>query len=87
MSWSWKSRTASFLGMIEGAGFWSLRTLVHGDENAIPACRAHWILEGVKNGQYHVVDRCSPDQTDPVRMIGMRMIKLGSLRVHGRGVY
>ena len=73
--------------MIEGVGFWNLPTLVHGDENAISACRAHWILEGIKNGQYHVVDRCSPDQTDPVRGIGMRAIKLGSLRVHGRGVY
>lgn len=87
MSWSWKSRTASFLGTIEGAGFWNLPTLVYGDENAIPACRAHWILEGIKNGQYHVVDRCSPDQTDPVSVIGMRAMKLGNLRVHGRDVY
>jgi len=86
-SWSWKSRTASFLGTIAGAGFWNLPTLVYGDGNAIPACRSHWILEGIKNGQYHVVDRCSPDQTDPVRVIGMRVMKLGNLRVHGRNVY
>jgi hypothetical protein len=87
MSWSWKSRTASFRSTIERAGFWNLPTLANGDESAIPACRAHWILEGIKNGQYHVVDRCSPDQTDPIRVIGMRAMKLGNLRVHGRDVY
>ena len=87
MSWAWKSRAASFLSTVEGAGFWNLPTLgdTGGDPNA--ACRAHWILEGIKNGQYHVVDRCSPDQADPVRVIGVLAMKLGNLRVHGRSVY
>jgi len=87
MAWSWKSRTASFLRTVEGVGFWSLPTLADGDGTRIPACRAHWILEGIKNGQYHVVDRCSPDQTDPVRVVGMLAMKLGNLKVHRSNVY
>ena len=87
MSFSWKSRTASFLGIIESVDFWNLPTLLYADENTASACRSHWILEGIKSGKYHVVDRCSPDQTDPVRVIGMRAMKLGSLRVHGRNIY
>jgi hypothetical protein len=87
MSWSWKSRTASFLRTVEGAGFWNLPTLADADGSAIPACRAHWIVEGIRNGQYHVVDRCSPDQTDPVREVAMRAMKLGNLKVHGSKVY
>jgi hypothetical protein len=87
MSWSWKSGTASFLSTVERAGFWNLPTLTDDDKNAIPACRSHWIVEGIKNGQYHVVDRCSPDQANPVRVAGMLAMKLGSLRVRRSNVY
>jgi hypothetical protein len=87
MSWAWKSRSASFLSAVEAAGFWNLPPLADSAGNAIPACRAHWILEGIRNGQYHVVDRCSPDRTDPVRVVGMLAIKLGNLKVHGSKVY
>jgi hypothetical protein len=87
MSWAWKSRTASFLGTVERAGFWNLPTLADDDRNAIPACRAHWIVEGIRNGQYHVVDRCSPDQADPVRTVGVLAMKLGNLRVRKSDVY
>ncbi len=87
MSWSWKSRTASFLSAVEAAGFWNLPTLADADGTAIRAYRAHWILEGIRNGQCHVVDRCSPDQNDPVRLVGMLAMKLGNLKVRRRDVY
>jgi len=80
MSYSWKSRTASFLNTIDRSGFWNLSALGYDGNNA-PACRAHWVLEGIRNGQYHVVDRCSPDLVDPVRVVGMMALKLGNLRV------
>jgi len=86
-SWSWKSRTTSFLSTVEGVGFWNLPTLAGADGNAIPACRAHWIVEGIKGGHYHIVDRCSPDQTDPVRVVGMLAMKFGNLKVHRSNVY
>jgi hypothetical protein len=87
MSWSWKSRTASFLSAVGRAGFWNLPTIADGDPNVAPECRSHWILEGIRNGQYHVVDRCSPDQSDPILVVGVLAMKLGSLRVHGSRVY
>jgi hypothetical protein len=87
MSWSWKSRTAAFLSAVEAAGFWNLSTLAGAEGNAIGACRAHWIVEGIKNGRYHVVDRCSPDQNDPVRVVGMLAMKLGNLKIRRRDVY
>jgi hypothetical protein len=57
MSWSWKSRTAAFLYIVEDEGFWNLATLA----GPVSGCRSHWIIEGVKQGRYHLVDRCSPD--------------------------
>jgi hypothetical protein len=87
MSWSWKSRTASFLSMVDQAAFWNLPTLSEADEKADAPCRAHWILEGIKNGQYHVVDRCSPDPSDPVRVVGTRALKLGRVRPRASKVY
>ena len=87
MSWSWKSRTASFLNTIETTGFWNLPSFSEDNANSLASCRAHWVLEGVRNGQYHVVDRCSPDEADPVRVVAVRAMKLGSLRPRNRHVY
>ncbi|HVW09365.1 MAG TPA: hypothetical protein VHC90_12325 [Bryobacteraceae bacterium] len=84
MSFSWKSRTASFLKTIDNVGFWTLP-----DTPAAPGvpCRSHWILEGVKLGRYKVIDRCSPDDRDPVRVIGTQAMHLASLRLHGSKLY
>ena len=84
MSWSWKSRTASFLSTIDDAGFWSL---AGGGSDTPGFCRSHWILEGVRQGQYRVIDRCSPPETDPIRIIGVRAMRLANLRVHGSQIY
>jgi hypothetical protein len=84
MSWSWKSRTASFLRIIEDAGFWSLTT---GGSETTDFCRSHWILEGVRHGEYRVIDRCSPVESDPIRLIGVRAMGLANLRVHRDQIY
>ena len=79
MSWSWKSRTAPFLRTIDDVGFWSLAT---GGSGTLDFCRSHWILEGVRRGQYRVIDRCSPPDSDPIRIIGVRAMRLANLKVH-----
>lgn len=86
MSWSWHSRTASFLGEVEQGGFWNLATLADAGGAAGP-CRAHWILEGVRGGRYQLVDRCAPDGSDPVRQISLRMVKLSGMRVRRSQIY
>jgi hypothetical protein len=83
-SWSWKSRTTSFLRTVDDAGFWSLAT---GGSDTQDFCRSHWILEGVRQGQYRVIDRCSPPESDPIRIIGLLAIRLANLRVHGDEIY
>ena len=86
MSWAWKSRVASFKSAWDGAGFWNLPTLdAAADGNAV--CRSHWVLEGIRNGQYHVVDRCSPLPSDPVRAVGLQALKLARFRIKAREVY
>jgi hypothetical protein len=84
MSWSWKSRTASFLRTVDDAGFWNL---AGGGSDTPGFCRSHWILEGVRQGQYRVIDRCSPPETDAIYIIGVRAMKLGNLRVHRSQIY
>ena len=84
ISWSWKSRTASFQKTVADADFWSIAGSA---PNPHGICRSHWVLEGVRSGQYRIIDRCSPDEKDPVRVIGERAIRLGNLKVRGRRVY
>jgi hypothetical protein len=84
MSWSWKSRTASFQKTVADADFWNLAS---GASNPTGVCRSHWVLEGVRHGEYRVIDHCSPDGNDPIRIIGERAIRFGNLRVRGRRVY
>jgi hypothetical protein len=84
MSFSFKGRTARFLKTVEDTGFWQL---VETPTAPATACRSHWVLEGVRQGQYKVVDRCSPDASDPVRIIGERAMRLGSLRPWPKNVY
>jgi hypothetical protein len=83
MSFSFKGRTAGFLKTVEDNGFWQLEAPTADGT----VCRSHWVLEGVRQGQYKVVDRCSPDASDPVRIIGERAMKLGSLRPWPKNVY
>lgn len=84
MSWSWKSRTASFLQTVDNAGFWSLPDSTPSSQGI---CRSRWILEGARHGNYRVIDRCSPADDDPIRIIGVRAMRLANVRVHGRQIY
>ena len=68
-----KDAVQGFANEMNNADFWNLTTTPCVDENA------HWILEGAKAGKYHVVDRCSPGDTDPLRRIGILALKLSGL--------
>jgi hypothetical protein len=84
MSFSFKGRTSGFLKLVEDTGFWQL---AEAPTVSGAACRSHWILEGVRQGQYKVIDRCSPSASDPVRIIGEHAMKSGSLRPWPKNVY
>jgi hypothetical protein len=48
---------------------------------------SHWILEGVRHSQYRVIARCSPPESDPIRIIGVRAMRLANLKVYGDQIY
>jgi hypothetical protein len=49
---------------------------------------AEWIIEGVKQGRYHTIDRRSPDPKDPAHLLGIAlMIHLARFRLLYQEVY
>ncbi len=95
VSWLTKAKTQSLLEALAAADFWNLPTLAGVNETPpgpdgtvrIGLDGAQWIVEGVKNGQYHIVDRWSPETGDPVRAIGMLSLKMGRFRIRPGNVY
>jgi hypothetical protein len=79
-----KEQTDWFLGKIQENKFWELAPL---DKSRLGADGAQWIIEGVKNGNYRIVDRWSPDD-GPVRVTGLLMLKeLAKVKIPGKETY
>jgi hypothetical protein len=60
-----KEQTNKFLDQVKDAGFWELPSY----EENFGVDGSQWIIEGVKDGKYHVVDRWTPAK-GPVRDLG-----------------
>ncbi len=72
---------------INGVSFWNLPTLQPSD-GTVGLDGAQWIIEGAKDGRYHVIDRWSPDRDNPAHIIGMIFaIDLAKLRLLYQEVY
>jgi hypothetical protein len=54
-----RAQTQAFLARLKKVGFWSLPSPVN-DQTGPDG--SEWIIEGVKEGKYHVVDRWSPNE-------------------------
>lgn len=82
-----KEETDWFLGRIEELKFWSLPTKEPEEPNVIRLDGAEWILEGIKDGEYHLVERWSPDK-GAVHALGIVMlIDLAKLKLLYQDVY
>ena len=83
-----RSRTLSrgewdqFIALTESAGYWRLPA--EGDEAG--AAGARWVLEGVKGGRYHVVDRGGPE-SGYYREACLYVLKLSGLWIGSEEVY
>jgi hypothetical protein len=55
-----KAQVAEFLGLLRRASFWSALS----EDGTGGVDGAQWVLEGVENGHYHIVDRWSPKKSD-----------------------
>ena len=79
--------TRWFLDLVDEVKFWSLPTNPPKDPNVVGLDGAQWVLEGVKDNQYHVVDRWSPEKGE-VHTLGITMlIDLAELKLLYQDVY
>jgi hypothetical protein len=81
-----KESVDHFLELLDKAKFWTSPT--EEEENGTVGCDgAQWIMEGADGGQYHVVDRWSPDE-GPYRKAALFLaIVLGGLNPRYNDVY
>jgi hypothetical protein len=76
-------QTVKFLQQVKEAGFWELSSY----EKTSGCDGAEWIIEGVKDGKYHVVDRWTPSK-GPVRELGMTLaFDLAHLKIQKDELY
>jgi hypothetical protein len=86
VSWLTRAKTQSLLAAFESAGFWNLPTDPPAN-GLVSLDGAQWIFEGVRGGQYHIIDRWSPKAGDPARVIGTLALKLARFRIRPDEVY
>jgi hypothetical protein len=81
-----KQQTQWFLDRVEELKYWELPT--HEEKNNVVGVDgAQWIVEGVRNGTYKIVDRWSPEK-GPIRSIGLMMtIDLAGMKLLYQEVY
>ncbi|MEQ1642677.1 MAG: hypothetical protein ABL959_04425 [Pyrinomonadaceae bacterium] len=78
--------------LLQGADFWNLAYLEKPAERnelgEVSICLdgAEWVLEGVREGKYRVVNRYCPDQKEFVD-IGFRLLKLSKLGLKRRDLF
>jgi hypothetical protein len=82
-----KARTQEWLAAFENAHFWDEPTLLTPPAAAVQVDGAQWIFEGVRNGKYHVVDRFSPDTSDPMRALGILALKFAQFKIPPTEIY
>jgi len=78
-----KEQTDRFLNKIKQHGFWELAA--HREPAGLDG--AEWIIEGVKDGNYRIVNRWSP-KGGPVRVLGLFMLNgLAKLKIPPDEIY
>ena len=78
-----KAQTHFFLKQIKEYDFWTLPSA----EERAGADGAEWIVEGVKDGSYHIVSRWSPKDGE-IRTIGLFMLHdLAKMKVPAKELY
>jgi hypothetical protein len=80
-----REQTNMFLASIGKNKFWELPNYENSGEEG--ADGSQWIIEGVKGGKYHIVDRWTPN-AGPVRELGLTMaLGLAELKIPKNALY
>lgn len=66
-------RVKKFSEELQHLGYWTLPGLP-GRETIVGADGSRWVIEGIRHGTYHLVDRWSP-QDGPVRELGLYFLR------------
>lgn len=78
-----REETKMFLAKIQRLKFWTLST----EQEFAGNDGAQWIIEGVKDGRYHVVDQWTP-RKGPIRELGVTLaLGLAGLKIPKNEVY
>jgi hypothetical protein len=80
-----RAEIAPFLAKVDKLGFWSAPT--HQQNEELGCDGSQWIIEGVKRGKYHVVDRWSPRAGIAHELGTMLAFDLGKLEMPAKEVY
>ena len=81
----------TFRALVQSVAFWSIPSSMKNDQTGTDG--SVWIIEAVKDGHYHMVNRCSPvDSREPskevVRKLGMALaLDLGQLPMEKDDIY
>jgi len=79
-------KVSFFLAMVNELSFWEKPNYIE-NPSVIGVDGAQWIMEGIRAGKYHVVDRWSPE-TNKERALGIiMMIDLAKLKLLYQEVY
>jgi hypothetical protein len=62
-----------FESLINDTGFWEAK---ENSNERLGYDGSTWIIEGIKNKEYHYVNRWSPEENDPLYKIGEKMIEI-----------
>jgi hypothetical protein len=78
---------ASFLSRVRNVGYRNLPTVEKTDPNLIGCDGSRWIIEGVNDGRYHIVDRWTPGK-GPIHKLGSHLaFGLARLKIPKRELY
>ena len=74
-----REQVSAFQAKLENAEFWRLATGEKEPEGIVRLDGAHWLLEGISAGQYHLVDRWCPER-GPYRAACLFLLELSRLK-------
>jgi hypothetical protein len=77
-----KAQVAEFLGLLRRASFWSAPS----EDGTGGNDGAQWVLEGVENGRYHIVDRWSPKKSD-FEDVCLYLFEQSKIRLEAKEIY
>ena len=82
-----KQQTQWFLDRVEELKYWELPSREQKAPNVLNLDGAQWVVEGVRDGNYKLVDRWSPGN-GPIKTIGIMMtIDLANMKLLYQDVY